>query len=647
MKAKPSLFPRKSIFLTMFTSNLEKYTLEPFHLDESIQNIVRQARLQRLEKEFRSYGSIVDDRQLHHLEEPPAREKTSSIIGEQMKFQMSLRRKGVLHDEMKFDSDTAINNLKRSGHDFTKEHEEYKDEETIWQSKSSDPKYFVRRRYDHPELQAFFDHMTGAEKKKFREQAFEAVIHLARKCRQEVEKEKTRMDEAGIFHPNANAHRAHCIYLLRLHRRISAEAIEDPILRALKKQKDMERESRDIYSPSASPNHETTNNQFVEVKVVEDKKPAILPQLKGLKKQTASSSMKRIEKMESGRLSVKLVSPKSKAPGNQSLPISPTKTAASKSFQKLRRKVTLSPNSMANEVESPHRFWKGSANEQYEVTRDDRRMLKWMKTQIMERQLMQEKEREASDGKKSLTNMRKFKGNPLATDIPDNIDFDTFYGLYQEYQTKEMNDDADAFEIHMDSVSSSSINLNDRRVHPNEADHMEDMYAYDRRKFPKKPQIIPPTIIKRKKLTSIDEISDSDKVKDVTATTDDDDEYAVEEEENIVIGNIAMDPNFILFTKTIAKEEESKLTFKPTIQHVKAPIIKNISLLGKGAVEIDRKQLLKDSATGFINHFVKVASYLDDQSECGSTNTSRRQSILSKVSDLGKCSHFRTFQADS
>jgi hypothetical protein len=34
----------------------------------------------------------------------------------------------------------------------------------------------------------------------------------------------------GIFHPEANAHRAHCQYLVKLNRGISCETIEDPVL---------------------------------------------------------------------------------------------------------------------------------------------------------------------------------------------------------------------------------------------------------------------------------------------------------------------------------------------------------------------------------------------------------------------------------
>ena len=46
-----------------------------------------------------------------------------------------------------------------------------------------------------------------------------------------------------IFHPDANAHRTHCQYIMKLHKTISAENIEDPILERFKKQADEEEKS--------------------------------------------------------------------------------------------------------------------------------------------------------------------------------------------------------------------------------------------------------------------------------------------------------------------------------------------------------------------------------------------------------------------
>jgi hypothetical protein len=41
------------------------------------------------------------------------------------------------------------------------------------------------------------------------------------------------MDLNGIFHPDANAQRVHCIYLMKLEKGISAANIEDPVLKEM------------------------------------------------------------------------------------------------------------------------------------------------------------------------------------------------------------------------------------------------------------------------------------------------------------------------------------------------------------------------------------------------------------------------------
>jgi hypothetical protein len=52
--------------------------------------------------------------------------------------------------------------------------------------------------------------------------------------RAEMRRVKDEMDSDGVFHPQANAHRVHCIYLLKLYKGISAHTIEDPVLKRLR-----------------------------------------------------------------------------------------------------------------------------------------------------------------------------------------------------------------------------------------------------------------------------------------------------------------------------------------------------------------------------------------------------------------------------
>ena len=76
--------------------------------------------------------------------------------------------------------------------------------------------------------------MTLDQKRQFQVSCHEALIDLATKYREEMQAMKADMDLAGVFHPDANAHRAHCMYLLKIYKNITSDNIEDPILRKMK-----------------------------------------------------------------------------------------------------------------------------------------------------------------------------------------------------------------------------------------------------------------------------------------------------------------------------------------------------------------------------------------------------------------------------
>ena len=101
----------------------------------------------------------------------------------------------------------------------------------IWKTKASDPQYTVKRKFNHPELQAFRESLNIDQKKIFKEKCLEALTNLAQRYRDEVWEIKDQMDNAGVFHPDANTHRAHCVYLMKLYKGITSETIEDPVLR--------------------------------------------------------------------------------------------------------------------------------------------------------------------------------------------------------------------------------------------------------------------------------------------------------------------------------------------------------------------------------------------------------------------------------
>ena len=56
----------------------------------------------------------------------------------------------------------------------------------------------------------------------------ESLLNISNKIREEMALVKADMDLAGIFHPDANAHRVHCMYLMRVYNGTRADTIEDP-----------------------------------------------------------------------------------------------------------------------------------------------------------------------------------------------------------------------------------------------------------------------------------------------------------------------------------------------------------------------------------------------------------------------------------
>ena len=95
---------------------------------------------------------------------------------------------------------------------------EYDVELQLWKSKSSQLSYAQKRRYYFPELEKFRENLSESRKKEYKEQIYQAIINIADKYREECRELKLDMDLNSVFHPDVNAHRVHCIYLMKLHR---------------------------------------------------------------------------------------------------------------------------------------------------------------------------------------------------------------------------------------------------------------------------------------------------------------------------------------------------------------------------------------------------------------------------------------------
>lgn len=198
---------------------------------KSTEELVTQARLNDIAREHQSIGSILDNRCLYALEVPKKRDRTQSKL--EIEKRLHSRRGGRGESDIKAKADQALESFKDRGVNVEMLIGNYAIEQAIWKEKSSQMSYSQKRKYQYPELQRFKDSMTGIQRNIFKEKISEAIIALADRYRAECQAMKADMDLNGVFHPEANAHRVHCIYLMKLHKGIRSETIEDPILRRL------------------------------------------------------------------------------------------------------------------------------------------------------------------------------------------------------------------------------------------------------------------------------------------------------------------------------------------------------------------------------------------------------------------------------
>ena len=221
-------------------------------LDKATEELVAVTRLKTIEKEHKSYGSFIDDRQLFPIVDvatPRVRKKiinddSTTVISSSPNKQPVPATTGVAATATAGVSGkpTATNlaNVPKSDDQSVVSHltvmpvVNYDNEELIWKTKAQDKLYFQKRTFEEPDLQQFYESLNVQQKTKFRKLCIENLHGLADKYRMEMAKVKENMDGDGIFHPSANAHRVHCMYLMKLYKGISAASIENPVLRKMR-----------------------------------------------------------------------------------------------------------------------------------------------------------------------------------------------------------------------------------------------------------------------------------------------------------------------------------------------------------------------------------------------------------------------------
>ena len=172
--------------------------------------LVREARLKAIEREHRSKGSILDTRELHKIVDPPLYDE---IIRRSATTKRAIGKAVAVLDDTEVVS-ASEQSISQSSIDA----DDFKLEEQLWKTKSVDTESVQKRRYENAELHKFRENMTPQQKAIYKEKVVLGVRALASKFREEMTALKKEMDHAGVFHPAANAHRAHCMYLMKLNK---------------------------------------------------------------------------------------------------------------------------------------------------------------------------------------------------------------------------------------------------------------------------------------------------------------------------------------------------------------------------------------------------------------------------------------------
>ena len=199
---------------------------------KSTEELVTQARLNQIAKEHRSLGSILDKRTLYDIEDP---KKIATAARLKSKDEEFTRRRAV--DVNSQSVEKALDLFKADGNDVANILGEYNQEMKVWRAKCNEPSYFLKLEHYYPQLVKYRDTLSQAERIVYKKRITDTIIQLSNKYRAESLQLKLNMDLNSIFHPDANSHRVHCTYLMKLYKGIECTTIEEPILIAMLNEK--------------------------------------------------------------------------------------------------------------------------------------------------------------------------------------------------------------------------------------------------------------------------------------------------------------------------------------------------------------------------------------------------------------------------
>jgi hypothetical protein len=202
----------------------------------SIDKLVAEIRLAAIEHEHKSLGARADLRKLHSLDPVAGKKKKGkkkheaaaltapSVVDSGAAAVATMEDGGVT----KVEHDKALDEVSVSSSQALLV--EYKNEFSLWKTKSAAPAYTLKRKFYRPKLQVAFENFNDSQRRLYRQKVRESIINLSTKLRKQFTDVQTDMNYTGVFHPAANAQRVQAAYLAKLYKMITAANIEDPAI---------------------------------------------------------------------------------------------------------------------------------------------------------------------------------------------------------------------------------------------------------------------------------------------------------------------------------------------------------------------------------------------------------------------------------
>jgi hypothetical protein len=189
-------------------------------VSKNTEKVVATLRIKQIENGIRSISSILDTRLLHELDPIERKDLNGAREREKQDKRNNTRRNNNLLFSSSITNQGAIalELLKEKGIEVQATTEEYGDEERIWKHKYQTTSYTQKRKFENPQLHKYYQQLNSEQQKEFKIQCRETLYRLSSDLRKSHSYLKSEMDHRGIFHPAANAHRAHCQYLLKLYK---------------------------------------------------------------------------------------------------------------------------------------------------------------------------------------------------------------------------------------------------------------------------------------------------------------------------------------------------------------------------------------------------------------------------------------------